>query len=164
MTNWKEIFETIPINTNEANFEDRFMLPFLGELGFNTTDYTKDKLFNRATMGVKPDFTCNSKRFQENPYLVIECKAVNPPLFSKAVEEIQTQLLISKAKFGLAINGIQCQLWQRYGNVCVPRTRIKELTVSSINSIIQEIKQHLDTPQRALTAMLWNNKGGVGKT
>ena len=164
MTNWKEIFETIPINTNEANFEDRFMLPFLGELGFNTTDYTKDKLFNRATMGVKPDFTCNSKRFQENPYLVIECKAVNPPLFSKAVEEIQTQLLISKAKFGFAINGIQCQLWQRYGNVCVPRTRIKELTVSSINSIIQEIKQHLDTPQRALTAMLWNNKGGVGKT
>lgn len=164
MTNWQEIFETIPVGTGEENFIGLFMYDFLKDLGFGKTDCNKDKRFKGVSNGVIPDFTCSSERFQEKPYLVIECKAVQPQLFSNAVCEVQEQLLISKAKFGLAINGIQCQLWQRHGNVCVPRTRIKELNISSINAIIQEIKQHLDTPQRALTAMLWNNKGGVGKT
>lgn len=164
MTNWQEIFEIIPVGTSEADFQAHFMLPFLRELGFTNTDYTIDKSFRKGETVIRPDFACNSKHFQEKPYLVIECKAVDSGLFLKAVEEVQTQLIISNAKFGLAINGIQCQLWQRYGNVSVPRTRIKELSVSSINAIIQEIKQHLNTPQRALTAMLWNNKGGVGKT
>ena len=164
MNDWVQIFNDTPPDTNEADFEDRFMLPFLEEIGFQSTEYTKDKAFSKSGETIKPDFACSSATFPEESFLVIECKAVKQSLIANAVLEVQTQMLITEAKFGLAINRIQCQLWQRHGNVCVPRTRLTELNVNNIKAVIAEIKMHLQTPRRALTAMLWNNKGGVGKT
>jgi cellulose biosynthesis protein BcsQ len=85
-------------------------------------------------------------------------------LINQAIVELQEQMLSAKATFGLAINGLQYQLWQRHGKICVPRTRLMDLTVKNIESVIKNIKNHLQHPRRALTAMLWNNKGGVGKS
>jgi cellulose biosynthesis protein BcsQ len=166
MINWAEILEIIPQGTSEADLEDRFIGKFLTEgLGFAPTEIAKNKQFTGSNQTVVPDYTCCVRDHQSSELLlVVEDKAVKPELMPKAIEEVKEQMLISGAKFGLATNGLQIQLWQRYGSICVPRTSLLEISSETLESIIDNFKDHLNVPKRALTTMFWVNKGGVGKT
>lgn len=168
ITNWDEILPTITTGMPEANLEIHFVQPLLKELGL-LTYFDKDKvitgLFKGHATTVKPDYICWSNSDKKSaPILVVEDKSVNPTLMANAIDEIQQQMIISSATFGLATNGLQLQLFQRHGDICVPRTRLEDVSVENIERIIAELKSHLNKPRRALTVMFWNNKGGVGKT
>ncbi len=98
------------------------------------------------------------------PLLVVEDKRVHPSEMSDAIQQVQDQMVIISACFGLATNGLEYQLWQRHEKVCVPRTRILPLNLETIERTIETIKSILEKPRTALTVMFWNEKGGIGKT
>jgi len=169
MSDWEQILNSIPDGTSEVDLEARFVSPLLQELGFNFSNYSQGKLFNGVFKGenksVRPDFSCWLGPVDTGlPFLVVKDKKVEKNLINDAIKEVKEQMLVSKAKFGLATNGLQIQLFQRHKNICVPRTPLEDIYAISIPDIIAEIKAHLERPRKALTLMFWNLKGGVGKT
>lgn len=169
MSDWEQILNSIPEGTSEVDLEARFVSPLLQELGFNFSNYSQGKLFNGVFKGenksVRPDFSCWLGPVDTGlPFLVVKDKKVDKNLINDAIKEVKEQMLVSKAKFGLATNGLQIQLFQRHKNICVPRTPLEDIYGISIPDIIAEIKAHLDSPRKALSLMFWNLKGGVGKT
>ncbi|MFB6277349.1 MAG: AAA family ATPase [Halothece sp.] len=167
MASWTEILNDIPEGISEADLEDRFVGEFLRRgLGFTTAQVAKNNQFSSSNTDqtVIPDYACYDRdESSSDPVLVVEDKAARPELMSNAIEELQEQMVISKAEFGLATNGLRMELWQRHGNVCVPRSKF-ELLPETIESAIEEIKNHLQSPRKTLTMMFWVKKGGVGKT
>ncbi len=167
--NWTEILASITFGTSEADLENRFVEPLLKKLRPQVLLFSQDLSITGNYKGkqekVTPDYVCwkNNHR-QDKPILIIEDEAVYPALINNAIEEVQKQMIVSSAQFGLATNGLQIQLFQRHGKICVPRTRLEDISVDNINKIITDIKDHLNKPRRALTVMFWTNKGGVGKT
>lgn len=182
MSDLQNRLNEIPEGTSERNLDVKFVCEFLIELGFslNQIDYDT-KLFkglykDKYNTQVKPDFVCYSGEFRKSaPILIIENKNVQDYSWNDAVEKIEKSLLVvgsneeyknycNAGQFGIAINGIFLQLFQRHGKICVPRTAIYKLQEKPIDEIIEEIKLQINNPRRALTTMFWNNKGGVGKT
>lgn len=170
MKDWNQIFSNIEQGLSEANLEQIFVQPLLEELGFYVpNNQEKDKQWTGnlggQTTTVKPDYTCwKTDDKSVPPFLVVEDKRVHPSEMKNAIQEVQNQMIISSAIFGLATNGLQYQLWQRHGTICVPRTVILTLSVETIESAIDTLKNIFDKPRSALTTMFWNEKGGIGKT
>jgi chromosome partitioning protein len=170
MPDWSDIFSRISVGVNQANLNNILIVPFLAELGYKTgRNCSANQQFtgkiNGQTVRLAPDYTCwQTSPMNGSPFLVVEVKRVLPRISPKAIDQVQAQMLVTKATFGLAIDGLSCQLFQRHGKICVPRTLIRELSVETIEEVLAEIKGHLNKPKTALTAMFWNNKGGVGKT
>lgn len=169
MKDWRKILSTIRPGTEEEKLKILFVQPLLQELGFALSNYTKNKQFTGQFQGsretVTPDYTCwDSEAKSSTPVLVVEDKAVQPGLMNEAIEQVQKQMLITSASFGLATNGLQVQLFQRHGKNCVPRSPIYDLSMQKIEFIVKDIKSKINKPRKALTVMFWNHKGGVGKT
>ena len=170
MTNWKEILKDVRPGMLEGDLEIRFVQPLLAELGFDPPKFKKDKQFKKGPLTAKPDYACwqdpPDPPDSSPPTLVVEAKAVTEGngWAEKAIEQVEREMLAAKARFGLITNGLQIQLFQRHGKICVPRTRLQDVTVATIQGIIDTVKANLAKPRRALTVMFWNNKGGVGKT
>lgn len=164
--NWKKILEAIRPGLSEADLEILFVQPLLEEIGFDPLSYKKDRLFKSGSTTAAPDYTCWQSQDSPDPILVVEAKAVTEGSgwTNKAVPQVEREMRVSKARFGLVANGLQIQLFQRHGKICVPRTRLQDVTVDTILGIIKTVKANLAKPRRALTVMFWNNKGGVGKT
>ena len=167
MTNWKEILKDVRPGMSEADLEIRFVQPLLAELGFDPPRYKKDKQFKKGAIAAKPDYACwQDEDLSKDPTLVVEAKAVTEGSgwADKAAGQVEREMLTAKARFGLITNGLQIQLFQRHGKICVPRTRLQDVNLATIQRIIETVKANLAKPRRALTVMFWNNKGGVGKT
>jgi len=170
MNDWSQIFSEIKQGLSEANFEQIFVQPFLKELGFSApNNQDKDRTFKGNLDGqskkVRPDYTCwKTENKNEPPLLVVEDKRVHPTEIKGAIEQVQEQMLITSATFGLATNGLEYQLWQRHEKICVPRTEVLPISLEKIESIIAFLKEIFKKPQTALTVMFWNEKGGIGKT
>ena len=81
---------------------------------------------------------------------MVEAKAVTEGSgwAEKAQEQVEREMLTAKARFGLITNGLQIQLFQRHGKVCVPRTRLQDVTVATIEGIIKTVKANLAKPRR----------------
>lgn len=169
MKDWRKILEIIRPGTEEEKLKILFVQPLLQELGFTVSKYTKNQQFTGQFQGsretVEPDYTCWASEAKSSmPVLVVEDKAVQPELMNLAIEQVQKQMIITSASFGLATNGLQLQLFQRHGKICVPRTPIYDVSVEEIEVILKDIRSKINKPRRALTVMFWNHKGGVGKT
>ncbi|PSP16638.1 MAG: hypothetical protein BRC58_08495 [Cyanobacteria bacterium QS_8_64_29] len=170
MVDWQAIFDEIPVGTSEADLDKLFTSALLYEgLGFKKTEVSKSKGFrnrnNSKKKNIIPDYACYRKSDSfSHPILVVEHKSVNKNLIGQAIQEVREQMAVSSAQFGLATNGLQLQLWQRHGAISVLRTPLYNLSASNIEQILSEIRARLESPRRALTAMFWAKKGGVGKT
>lgn len=163
-TDWTDIISNqIPNCRTEQDLEIKFVTPLVENLGFSIS---KNCHCNYFCNGVRPDYTCwATEDTSTAPLLVVEDKKTAPQGFmDDAIEQVQDQMLKTSAQFGLATNGLEIQMFQRHGRICVPRTKRKSVTPKTIQKILRETKVHLDTPRKALTVMLWNHKGGVGKT
>lgn len=141
MADWSKILKSIPLETSEDDLEYRFVLPLLEEeLGFSRAEILGKKQFAGSIAGVaktlKPDFSCYQVGNPSTPLLVVEDKAVKPELMQKAIAEVQEQMLVSSATFGLATNGLQIQLWQRHGTICVPRTPLQDISPDGMKAIV----------------------------
>lgn len=127
---------------------------------------------------MKPDHACyDSEQKKSDPILVVENKKVKRGLIEQAIKEVREQMIVTSAKFGLANNGIQMQLFQRHGKICVPRTpkiatnnaskageKVSDDKVKDFLESVEIIKNEIQNPKRALTVMFYNHKGGIGKT
>jgi cellulose biosynthesis protein BcsQ len=178
---WKKILESIPYKTSEADMESRFGEPLLKEIGFSNMHFYRQRnftgIYNGEKISLRPDYACYDSKEKSVLLLVAEDKKVYPNEIEKAIKEVQEQMIVTSAQFGLANNGIELQLFQRHGKICVPRTpklrthnpKTSKDSVSPDNvkkflKSVEKIKNEIRNPRRALTVMFYNHKGGVGKT
>jgi cellulose biosynthesis protein BcsQ len=173
LSNWQTITQNITPELSKATLGSIFIQPLLKELGFDSINFVeKDFSFSGVdrsrSISVKPDYTCwkVEKSIDKNsaPLLVVEVESVRPKNIELAIEDVRKAMLASSAIFGLATDGLELQLWQRYDNICVPRTPREKINDRNIQDIISLLQTNLKKPRSALTTMFWNAKGGVGKT
>jgi cellulose biosynthesis protein BcsQ len=171
--NWQAILKNISPELSKTNLGITFVQPLLKELGFDLInfvekDFSFSGIYQDRSISVKPDYTCwltgTSFDKRSAPFLIVEVQTVQPDNIKVAIDNVQKQMILSSATFGLATDGIEIQLWQRYGGICVPRTPKEKVNNINIKEIITQLKINLQKPRRALTAMFWSAKGGVGKT
>jgi cellulose biosynthesis protein BcsQ len=68
------------------------------------------------------------------------------------------------AKWGIITNADYLQLFRKHHKVVYPVTQLIHLTPDNIDQQFKQLKEIIHNPHRALTATVYNNKGGVGKT
>ena len=187
MTNfdWVSILEAIPQNAEEAIVKEKFVKPLIGALGFSSEEWRPE--FSTDTGAVdfaarKNNDADNFLNSKVNPYLLIEVKgqantnktgaikinlAEGTPQYKSTKEQIERYLLspnCKTAQWGIITNSNHIQLFRRHGKVVIPVTASEFITKDNITSVIARIKKIIDSPPRALTVCLYNDKGGVGKT
>lgn len=108
-----------------------------------------------------------------SPHLYMEVKGRSEnlgdqshPNYCRAALQLKHYLLDSASKsvkWGLLTNSLHVQLFRKHGKVVHPVTPCLPLD-GDVKRIVKDLKQRLETPSRALTIAVYNNKGGVGKT
>lgn len=177
-TKLQAALQNLPVDAKESVVESLFVEQYLMEaLGFEKGEvYPKyptgdSKVADYAARKNTPDniFVCT----QENPYLLVEVKnrqtnlSYNSPGYISAVEQLKKYLLDKRCrscKWGIITNANHIQLFRKHGKTVYPATKCLELTVENIDEIVSNIKQTIDSPKKALTIVVYNLRGGVGKT
>lgn len=101
-------------------------------------------------------------------------QAVGAPLYQGAADNngIIQYLSLDKvqpeklATYGLVINPDFYQFWRRHDGLIFPLGEIQRLkaTQKSISTFVANLKSKLEAPRKGLFFLIWNQKGGVGKT
>jgi cellulose biosynthesis protein BcsQ len=177
-TDWSRILAYLPPNATEAIVSSQFVEPLLDALGFNNLE--RHPQFKTGTGAEAVDFAARKNTGDNsfllsptNPYLLVEVKgrAINigstTPHYKQTKHQIQRYLLAPNCKtaqWGIITNSTNIQLFRRHGKVVFPATPNLSIDKTNIDNIIAQINILLKTPPKALTACIYNNKGGVGKT
>lgn len=166
----------LPENAQEPIVNELFISQLLIALGFqsgeihpeyNTGNGVVDKAL-RKTIG--EDVFLYTRT---NPYLLVETKGRDINLSSDAaqyqrtVNQLKQYLLAPNcetAKWGIITNSCHIQLFRKHGKVVHPATQCIAITAENIDRVVALIKQRIESPVKALTVAVYNNKGGVGKT
>jgi len=111
---------------------------------------------------------------QKNPFIIIEVKGRDIKLnnnrdYKATVQQIKRYLSpkafnCQTAQWGLITNADYIQLFRKHGRVVYPVTQLIQLTPDNIDEKVEQLKQIIHYPNKALTVTIYNNKGGVGKT
>jgi cellulose biosynthesis protein BcsQ len=151
----------------ELGFQQREAIPQfrVGSTGRNAVDYALRK--NTST----DDIFLETKK---NPNLLVELKGRNCDLslgskdYMETYQQLESYLLaprcIHSAKWGIITNANHIQLFRKHGRVVFPATNCMPISSENVDEVVEQIKQKIDQPERALTISVYNNKGGVGKT
>ncbi len=108
-----------------------------------------------------------------NPDVLIEVKGRDVNLEDSCKSHISTlkqlkRYLFAKectsANWGIISNSLHIQLFRKHGKVVHPATPCLPINADTIEQIVQEIKQKIESQHRALKVAIYNNKGGIGKT
>ncbi len=67
-------------------------------------------------------------------------------------------------KWGVICNADYVQLFRKHGKVIYPASRCIKITEDNLEEIITQFKEKIWKNPPALTVVIYNNKGGVGKT
>jgi Mrp family chromosome partitioning ATPase len=67
-------------------------------------------------------------------------------------------------QWGIITNSCHIQLFRKHGQVVLPATQCIALNEENIDKVITSIRRKIESPSKALTVAVYNNKGGVGKT
>lgn len=172
----EQTLANIPGDAAEAIVEGNFSKPFLNALGFQDLEIipqypvTKGAVDHAARKNLENDIFLQT---HENPYLYMEVKGCTEDLsnelcasHSRASLQLKRYLLDAKSKsvkWGILTNSRHVQLFRKHNKVVHPVTACLPLA-GNIKSVIKDIKKKIDTPEKALTIAIYNNKGGVGKT
>ncbi|MCL1464201.1 AAA family ATPase [Argonema galeatum] len=182
--NWSNILDGIlPNESIEQVICNQFANHLLEDLGFNNQEIcpqfktgNADKVDFASRHNNQNDIFLNSKT---NPYLLLEVKAratgtgakINlsegTPQYLATREQIKKYLLAPNCQttqWGIITNSVHIQLFRRHGKVVIPATRSELIKKNNISVIVDQIKNLIDQPPKALTVCIYNNKGGVGKT
>jgi cellulose biosynthesis protein BcsQ len=179
--NWDQVLDSIPQNAKESDVEDRFVKPLLEVLGFSF--YESVRQFNTGNGIV--DFAARNNYQDDNfsvskinPYLLIEVKgrvsgraiinlAEGTPKYKEAKKQITDYLLgwkCRKSQWGIVTNSTDIQVFRKHGKIVIPATDCMRINKNNMIEIITKIKNLLESPPKALTVCIYNDKGGVGKT
>lgn len=174
--NLEEALQALPPDATEVVVEGNFSRAFLKALGFGDLETVPGFRVGRlavdhaARKNTDDDIFLHS---QANPYLYMEVKGRSEnladqshPNYCRAVQQLKRYLLdpASKTvKWGLLTNSLHVQLFRKHGKIVHPVTPCMPVD-GDVKRIIKDLKQRVETPRRALTVAVYNNKGGVGKT
>lgn len=172
----EQAFLSLPPDAAEVVVESIFSKPFLNALGFSEKEIVPGfKIRNLAVDQAARKNTGEDifLHTQKDPYLYMEVKGrcVNlsdesHPDYRRTVLQLKRYLLASPStsvKWGLIMNSLHVQLFRKHGKIVHPVTSCLPLE-GDIKRIINILRQHIESPQKALTIAVYNNKGGVGKT
>ncbi|WP_026735169.1 AAA family ATPase [Fischerella sp. PCC 9605] len=168
----------LPINAPQATIGSIFIPELLKTLGYDVTETIPnfatgngtDKVDYAVRRDTDKDIFIHTK---SNPYLLIELKgrdtnlSENSTQYKSTVSQLKRYLLApncQSVQWGIITNSIHIQLFRKHGKVIHPCLPCQEITPDNVDEIVQDIKAKVDTPQKALTVAIYNNKGGVGKT
>lgn len=172
----RSALKSLPENAPEPVVNDLFASHLLRELGFqseeihpefNTGDGAVDKAA-RKTIG--DDIFLHTK---SNPHLLLELKGRDINLsedaaqYQKTVNQLKRYLLAPNCRtvqWGIITNSCNIQLFRKHGKVIYPATQCLSINLENIDDIVAAIRKKIETPTKALTIAVYNNKGGVGKT
>jgi cellulose biosynthesis protein BcsQ len=110
---------------------------------------------------------------QKDPEVIIELKGKNINLSSgsvsylSAVAQLKRYLLTPEclnAKWGIITNSLHIQLFRKHGKVIHPVTACLAIDENNVEDVVKNLKSYIEKPRRALSVVIYNNKGGVGKT
>ncbi|MBW4597691.1 MAG: AAA family ATPase [Brasilonema angustatum HA4187-MV1] len=174
----KQVLLSLPANAQESIVGSIFVPEFLKALGYDITETVPqfatgsgaDTVDYAVRKNIDNDVFINTK---SSPYLLLELKgrdinlSENSTQYKSTVSQLKRYLLASNSKsaqWGIITNSNHIQLFRKHGKVVHPSSRCLEITPDNLYEIVEIIKSKIDTPQRALTVAIYNNKGGVGKT
>ncbi|WOD39362.1 AAA family ATPase [Nodosilinea sp. E11] len=174
--NLEQILQDLPLDAAEVVVEGNFSRAFLKALGFGDLEMVPG--FKVGKLAVDHAVRKNTENdiflhTQTKPYLYMEVKGRSEnlgdehhPDYRKAALQLKRYLLdpsSASVQWGILTNSLHVQLFRKHGKVVHPVTPCLPLG-KDVNRIAKEIKQRIETPQRALMIAVYNNKGGVGKT
>lgn len=171
----ERVLQMLPSDASEALVEANFAKPFLHALGFSDSEILpKPKLAqggiadHAARKNASDDIFMKSGK---DPYLYVELKGKNKDLtegskyYPSAYAQLRGYLLdpASRAtKWGILTNAKTVQLIRKHGKVVHPVTSC--LPLDKPQHRINQLKALMQNEDRALVIVIYNNKGGVGKT
>ncbi|MEA5453041.1 AAA family ATPase [Leptolyngbya sp. CCNP1308] len=172
----EQAFKSLPPDAAEAVVESIFSKPFLNALGFSDEEIVpKFKIRNwavdqAARKNTEDDVFLHT---QKDPYLYMEVKGrpanlsgEGYPDYRNTVLQLKRYLLAPSSKsvkWGLIMNSLHVQLFRKHGKIVHPVTSCLSLE-GNLKQVVKLLRQHIESPPKALTIALYNNKGGVGKT
>lgn len=178
MGNLSDAWHQLPPTADEALVNNVFCAPALiSSLGFGV----QECIPNFSTSAGKPDYALRKNlnsndifiHSQKNPEVLLELKGRNCRLqpgtsdYRAAVRQITCYLLSPQcrsAKWGIIANSLHIQLFRKHGKVVHPATECLATDGDNVVKIVQDLNKIMQQPRRALSVVVYNNKGGVGKT
>lgn len=173
----QSVLQSLPENATEAIVDRLFANRLLSGLGFKSDEIHpqypdgRGKFVDHAARKTSGDDVFLHTK--SNPYLLVELKGRDVNLsedaaqYQKTVKQLKDYLLApncTTAQWGIITNSCHIQLFRKHGRVVYPATPCLSLDVDNADSIVDQIKQKIENPTKALTVTVYNNKGGVGKT
>ena len=174
----KQAFLSLPENANHATLCANFIPKLLEGLGFTIDEQSLE--FPSGAGAQTVDFAARTNtendifsHSPQNPFLIVEVKPRTINLanggYQKAVKQLKGYLApnavnCKTAKWGIITNADYLQIFRKHRKVVYPLTQLIHLTPDNIDQKVQQLKQIIHHPDRALTITVYNNKGGVGKT
>lgn len=176
-TSLRSTLSSLPDNAPEAVVDHHFSSHLLELLGFQSQEVhpnypTGDgKAVDKAARKtVGDDIFLHTK---SDPYLLLELKGRDCNLssdaaqYQKTVTQLKRYLLAPNCKtaqWGIITNSCHIQLFRKHGRVIYPATQCLALDNENADKVVASIRKKIESPSRALTVAVYNNKGGVGKT
>lgn len=174
----KQAFLSLPEQAQEPIVSDFFMPKLIEALGFQLDEQYPQFPTGAGAQVVDYALRKNTTNDSflhspQNPFLIIEVKGRDVNLtngeYQKTFNQIQRYLSpragnCKTAKWAIITNADYIQLFRKHGQVVYPVTQLIQLTSENIDEKIEQLKQIIDNPKKALTVTIYNNKGGVGKT
>ncbi|MEP0912985.1 AAA family ATPase [Leptolyngbya sp. ST-U4] len=177
-TSLQSALQSLPDNSIEAIVDQHFSSQLLEALGFQSQeiypqypDGNGNKVDKAARKTIGDDIFLSTK---SNPYLLLELKGRDVNLSSDSaqyrstVKQLKQYLLAPNchqtAQWGIITNSCHIQLFRKHGKVIYPATQCLSLNRENIDEIVATMRARIESPAKALTIAVYNNKGGVGKT
>lgn len=174
----KQAFLSLPEEAPEQIVANFFMPKLIEALGFQFDEqypqFPTGAGLQTVDYALRKNTTNDSfLHSPQNPFLIIELKGRDVNLkngaYKKTVNQLQKYLSPSAvncktAQWGIITNADYIQLFRKHGQVVYPVTQLIQLTPENVDEKVEQLKQIIDYPKKALTTTIYNNKGGVGKT
>lgn len=172
--NLQSIINDLPAGAKEKIVEHRFSPAFIKALGFGSNETFPDFDTGKGWVDHAVRKNTRDDKFvdtQSNPYLYIETKGQDKnlteghPHYVAALEQLKGYFEgenSESVQWGILTNSIHAQLFRKHGQAVYPATPCLEC--SDVSKVINTFRERIESPARALTVAVYNNKGGVGKT
>jgi cellulose biosynthesis protein BcsQ len=173
----RSALQSLPENAPEAVVDLHFSSQLLEALGFSSEEIYPQypdgngKFVDKAARKtIADDVFLYTK---SNPNLLLELKGRDINLsgdaaqYKKAVSQLNHYLLApncTTVQWGIITNSCHIQLFRKHGKVIYPASQCLAIDMDNIDNVVASIRKKIETPTKALTITVYNNKGGVGKT
>ncbi|EKU99683.1 ParA family protein [Leptolyngbyaceae cyanobacterium CCMR0082] len=168
------IIDNMPQKASEADVETRLLPHFIRALGFAEDESVPSFDTGAGWVDHATRRNTGDKKFvdsRQGPYLYIEVKGRHRnlteghPHYFAAFDQLKGYFEgdnSESVQWGILINSLHAQLFRKHGKTIYPATPC--LDCSGIDEIVKTFRERIESPARALTVAIYNNKGGVGKT